>query len=68
MVGPSAEELRRRARFENDLWHAIRVKSANDPVLKEILESAILYFRLKYDEPIPRTVGDYDPYKIKFDL
>lgn len=34
---------------EDQLWHDIRRKARVDPGLQELLEPAIVYYKLKYD-------------------
>lgn len=49
MVGPSSRQLLNESMRENQMWHKIRMDAANDPALKEMLDQAITYWKLKYD-------------------
>jgi hypothetical protein len=35
----------------SQMWHDIRIKANSDPVLKDMLDQVVIYYRMKYDPP-----------------
>jgi hypothetical protein len=47
--------IQQRRRMEEQQWKMIRTAALHDPILQDLLDKAIIYWKLKYDHDYERT-------------